>query len=278
MMTSAWLRPTWTPMLPMSHRERGWLSAKFASAEVHQEKGDSGLVDELAQDAGAMAQPDAAAAEEHGFFSPIDDIGSPLEIVFVRADRVFSGPGLGHGSLVLGNPYIQYIGRQFEKNRARPAENRVPEGQGKIFRNPFDVVAGGSPFGDRLDDVDLVQFLECAFEVVPKRMASAKHYQGYVIQIGGRYSSQGVGKTRAGRHQTYSNAACIYRPGLSHHHRRLLVPDVNGSDVVFGKAVQYGFNVSAGQTKKRSQPLPLLLNIFRPNGRREYPTWLLPNC
>ena len=144
---------------------------------------------------------------------------------------------------------VQNIGRQFKEYGTGPSFYGLPEGNGQIFRYPFNVVTCGCPFGNGFHNVHLVHFLKRSFEIIPQRVPAANHHHRGIVQECIGNTGNPVGKSRPRSQETYTRLACVHGPGMGHHCRRLLMPDIDGANFIFRETVQNRFQMSAGNAE-----------------------------
>src|SRR5512145_2247820 len=142
-----------------------------------------------------MAQSHAASTQEKRLLGVVDQFRCGLKVCVVRMHPVFACCAGGHGNLAFLHLNIEDIRRQLEKDRPRPSLGGMPESDGEVFGNPFNIETGGYPLGDRLDDVDLFDFLQSALKIVTERMPATEYNQRRVVQVSVGDAGKAVGKT-----------------------------------------------------------------------------------
>ena len=243
---------------------KGVIIWQDALAVVEQTKGDAGFFDKGVQRRCAVGKSDPGAANEQGPGRAIDEPGCGRQFGFIGMDRGLMFPPDGHVDLFLINAGKKNIRWQFQKHRAGPARNRLAELDGEIFRDPAGFIAGGAPFGYRLDHVDLIHFLQRARQIVPQGMTAAEHHKRSVVQIGIGDAGERIGETGTGRDQADAGLARVGGPCMGHHGRGLFVAHVNGPDAVLGKSIQDAFNVAPRQGEHH----PDVFNGFQVSGNQ----------
>ena len=86
---------------------------------------------------------------------------------------------------------------------------------------------------------------------LPGRRRTADQDHGRIFLIRINQAGQGIGEARPGRYQAHPGPPRVHGPGVGHHGRGLLVPDVQKAHPVFHATVINPVDVSAGKRKDR---------------------------
>ena len=229
------------------------------STVVNEQEWNSRLLYEGLQIIITGAEAHTASSDEKRFLCAVDEIGCLFQRLVISADReLLPAPGRRGSDLFRGLD-IEYIGRDFEEYRTRPALHGIAESHGQVFRDAFGIIASATPLDHWFDHVHLVHFLQGPFEVIPEGGPAAKHHQRSIVQIGINQTGECIGEPRACCDQTHPRLSRVDGPRVGHHGGSLFVADIDGPDSVLGEPIQYLLDMSSRQGEHRSY----LLNLFQ---------------
>lgn len=128
-----------------------------------------------------VAETDAASTDEQGLLSTVDYISSLLQLGLVRPGHRFMNFFYGEADIFFIHGNKKNIWRQFQKYGAWTPQRCLSESRGHVFRDAVNIVACSALFGNRLDNIDLIHFLEGPGVIIPQRMPATKNHQRRAI-------------------------------------------------------------------------------------------------
>ena len=105
---------------------------------------------------------DAAATDKQGLPGAVDKRGGFFQLGVMGTGDGSVGFFGGEMDLFFIHGHEKDIRREFQKDRSGFSLGGLPKSRRQIFGDPFNIVAGGGPLGDRFHHVDLVHLLQCA--------------------------------------------------------------------------------------------------------------------
>ena len=152
----------------------------------------------------------------------------------------------------------QRLERDVEEHRAAVRGHGQPESLIHGRRDPLGVMLGPRPFGDRKNQLRVVQFLQAARAPAVVRGPSRQHDHRRAVEVGGGDRAHPVGHPGASRQHRQAGCPGQPRGTLSGEHGGLLMPDVQQPQwrVSLHRPVVEREHMPAGQREHRGHAVP----------------------
>ncbi|OPZ27728.1 MAG: hypothetical protein BWZ01_01496 [Deltaproteobacteria bacterium ADurb.BinA179] len=225
---------------------------------VDEEEWYARLVHELPELLFTGRSAHAAAAQDNGFFSLVDQLGGLFDGLCIGLAEIGGAASLGPDYPFFAHLDVEDVGRKLQKHRPFLPGCSLSEGDVEEFGYAPDVVAYAVPFHRGLDHVGLLHLLQCPFLAVPHGRGAGNDYHGRIFEMRIHDAGQRIGKPRPCGDDADACTVLVYRPGMRHHCGGLFVPYIDQPHVLVEQTVVDPVDVPAGKREHHFHAFHLL--------------------